>query len=443
MARPRVVILGGGFGGLSAAHTLKRLAPDAELLVVDRSPEFVMGLRKLWLLDGRSRPGDGARPRARLNHIGIPFRQGTIDAIDLGGHCLTVGGDEVPWDFLIVALGAEGRPDLVPGDFNGNPNLYTFEGAAEAAGRLSEIRAGRVAIVIAGVPIKCPPAPYEAAFLIDDMLRRTQRREQVNLEVVTPQPMSIPAAGTAACNSVEGRLEGKGIAFRPNAKIERIEAGRAVLEGETVAADLLIVVLPHRPPAPVQQSGLTGDGAWVQVDPKTLATPHDGVFAIGDSVEMKTGAGLPFPKAGVFAERHGEVVARNIAASISGADPPAAFDGEGFCFLEIGGGSAATVEGTWLCRRRSKSATQARRTLRRSGASSRIAWHGGFPAERGSPVRQHHHVVPQRCRGAARWDRAHRRPAAPCSGWLGQVQDHSSATAARPLLMATWRETGA
>jgi len=213
------------------------------------------------------------------------------------------------------------------------------------------------------------------------MLRRTQRREQVNLEVVTPQPMSIPAAGTAACNSVEGRLEGKGIAFRPNAKIERIEAGRAVLEGETVAADLLIVVLPHRPPAPVQQSGLTGDGAWVQVDPKTLATPHDGVFAIGDSVEMKTGAGLPFPKAGVFAERHGEVVARNIAASISGADPPAAFDGEGFCFLEIGGGSAATVEGTWLCRRRSKSATQARRTLRRSGASSRIAWHGGFPAE--------------------------------------------------------------
>jgi sulfide:quinone oxidoreductase len=348
MSGARVVILGGGFGGLSAAHTLKQAAPTAELLVIDRSPDFVMGLRKLWMLDGRSRLGDGTRPRRALGSVGIPFRQDTIHAIDLERRSVRVGTEDVASDFLVVALGAEGRPDLIPGELGGNPNLYSSEGAAQAAAQLSEIREGRIAIVIAGLPIKCPPAPYEAAFLVDDVLRRTQRRDRVAVEVITPQPMSIPAAGVVACNSVESQLADHDIGFRPNAKLVRIEPGRVVLEAETLSVELLMVVPPHRPPELVKQSGLAGEGDWIQVDPATLATPHERVFAIGDVIEMKTGAGLPFPKAGVFAERHGEVVGHNIAAQINGAQPAATFGGDGYCFLEVGGGAASSVRGNFL-----------------------------------------------------------------------------------------------
>ncbi|MHB8572599.1 MAG: NAD(P)/FAD-dependent oxidoreductase [Candidatus Dormibacteria bacterium] len=348
MSGDRVLILGAGFGGLSAAHVIAKQAPSAELLLVDRSPDFVMGLRKLWTLDGRSGPADGRRARASLGSAGIEFRQATVNAIDLEGHTARIGEEEVAWDHLVVALGCEGRPDLVPGGLGGNPDLYTFEGAAQAGAAVAAQRSGRVVILIAGVPIKCPPGPYEAAFLVDHMLRRSGVREQVAVEVITPQPMSIPAAGVVACNSVESQLSGRGIEFRPNAKITRVETGRVVLEDGTVDADVLMVVPPHRPPSVVAASGLPAEGPFIPVDPGTLATSHPGVYAIGDVTEMKTGSGLPFPKAGVFAERHGVVVGENIAARINGTEPVARFEGDGYCFLEVGGGSASSVRGNFL-----------------------------------------------------------------------------------------------
>jgi sulfide:quinone oxidoreductase len=350
MAGPRVLILGGGFGGLSAAHTLRSGAGErVDLLLVDSSPDFTMGLRKLWLLDGRSTPGEGSRPRTSLNRTGIPFRQGAVEAIDAERREVRVDGDHLGYDFLVMALGARPRPDLVPGGLGDNPNLYDAEGAVEAGRRLADLDRGRVVILIAGIPIKCPPAPFEAAFLVDDLLRRSGRRDRVEIEVVTPQPMSIPAAGPAACALVEGRLGSKGIGFRPNAVVESVETGRVVLQGgDVLQADLLLVVPPHRPPEVVAGSGLGGEGGWVPADPATLAAGPDGLFAVGDLVAMQTGAGLPFPKAGIFAERHGEVVGRNLAATIAGQAPPARFDGQGYCFLEVGGGEATMVVGNFL-----------------------------------------------------------------------------------------------
>ncbi|HEV3474678.1 MAG TPA: FAD/NAD(P)-binding oxidoreductase [Actinomycetota bacterium] len=350
MAAARVLILGGGFGGLSTAHTLRARAGDAvEVTVVDRAPTFMMGLRKLWFLDGRTTRGQGERPRSGLDRAGITFRQGSVEGINPARREVRVDGDAMPFDFLVVALGAQSRPDLVPGDGERNPNLYSVDGAEEAGRRLAELDRGRAVVLVAGVPYKCPPAAYEAAFLIDDVLQRSKRRDRVAIDVLTPQPMSIPAAGPVACAHIEGRLGTRNIGFRPNAKLEGVEPGRAVLAGgEAVEADLLMVVPPHRPPEVVTDAGLATDGGWVAVDPRTLATEHDGVFAIGDVVEMQTGAGLPFPKAGIFAERHGEVVGKNIAAAVAGSPEEATFDGVGLCFLEIGGGQASFVSGDFL-----------------------------------------------------------------------------------------------
>jgi sulfide:quinone oxidoreductase len=350
MARPSVVILGAGFGGLTTAHTLRREVGDAvDLLLVDRSPTFLMGLRKLWFLDGRASPGEGGRDCSALPRAGIPFRQGEVQSIDRDARRVRVDGDDIGYDFLVVALGAQQRIDLVPGEPDGNPNLYTVEGAAEAGQRLYDLKEGRVVVAIAGVPYRCPPAPYEAAFLIDDVLRREGRRDRVDLEVLTPQPMSVPAAGAAACSAIEGRLAQKGIRFRPKSQIADVGTGMLSLEGgDSVGADLLLLVPPHRPPAVVEDGGLASPGGWVKADPGILRTEDERVFAVGDVIEMTTGTGLPFPKAGVFAESHGEVVARNIAASVAGREPEARFDGFGFCFLEVGGGRASMVRGNFL-----------------------------------------------------------------------------------------------
>lgn len=350
MARPNVVILGAGFGGLAAAHALRREAGEAvDLLLVDRSPTFLMGLRKLWFLDGRASPGEGGRNRSTLPRAGIPFRQGQVESIDRDARQVRVDGEDLGYDFLVVALGAEQRIDLVSGQPDGNPNLYTVEGAVEAGRRLRDLQQGRVVIAIAGIPYRCPPAPYEAAFLIEDLLRREGRRDRVEVEVLTPQPMSVPAAGPAACAAIEGRLSKKGIGFRPRTHLSEVSEGMVSIEGgDRVPAELLVLVPPHRPPEVVEESGLVAQGGWLQVDPGTLRTEDERVFGVGDVVEMTTGAGLPFPKAGVFAESHGDVVGRNIAAEVAGREPDARFDGFGFCFLEVGGGSASMVRGNFL-----------------------------------------------------------------------------------------------
>lgn len=348
MASARVCILGGGFGGLAAAHALRSSGAEVALTVIDRAPDFRMGLRNLWQLDGRSGVSGGSRPRAALSDLGIDFRQVEITAIDLDRRTVTAGGDSVDWDFLVVALGAEPREDLVPGDPQAACDLYTAEGAQRAADTLQGLRRGRVVIAIAGLPYRCPPAPYEASFVIDGMLRERALRDQFEIAVTSPQAASMPAAGPLACNVVEGRLSARRIDFHPNAPVEAIEARSVRAGGEAFPADLILYVPPHRPPRAVAESGLTGGGGWVPADPGDLHLGHERVYAIGDLVEMKTGSGMPFPKAGVFAEAHGRVVGANIAALVTGAEPSARFDGHGFCFLETGSGVASMVRGDFL-----------------------------------------------------------------------------------------------
>jgi sulfide:quinone oxidoreductase len=145
-----------------------------------------------------------------------------------------------------------------------------------------------------------------------------------------------------------GRLAERGISQRVASKAERVEAGRVVLaDGGEEPFDMLIAVPPHRPPAVVTDSGLTAGHGWVGVDPATLATAHEGVFAVGDVNLIPLPNGLPLPKAGVMAELQGLRVARAIAAEVRGEEPPPPFDGSGFCPVEIGKGAAAVVRGNW------------------------------------------------------------------------------------------------
>lgn len=344
-----IVVLGAGFGGLTAATELRRLlGPEHAVTVVDKNDSYLMGLRKLWILVGRSGPDEGRRRLAALADQGIRVVQAQVQAIDLAARRVQTTAGPLDYDYLVVALGAEGRPDLVPGMADHAHNLYDAGAVARLAQAVAAFPGGRVVLAIAGLPYKCPPAPYEAAMLLEAYFRQRGIRERVEIAVTSPQPMSLPIVGKAGCAAVETELFLRGIEFHPNRKVERIEASRVVYSDGELPADLIIAVPPHRCPAVVQAAGLTGPSGWVEVDPGTLSTGHPGVYAIGDVTEIRTATGMPLPKAGVFAEAQGRRVAAAIAAELTGAPAPPPFDGYGYCFVELGDGLARLVRGHFL-----------------------------------------------------------------------------------------------
>lgn len=351
MGAQRVLILGGGFGGLTVASELRRrLAGRVELVVVDRQPWFRMGFRKISLLVGRAAPDEGVRSRRALAEQGIRFVEAEITRIDPGARAVETTAGPLEGDYLVVALGAEPRPDLVPG-FREAPNafsLYDVDSVLAARERLQSLRRGRILVAILGLPIKCPPAPFEAALLVDELLRERGLRGDVELRVTTPQPASVPVTGPAGCQAIESQLALRGIPFHPNRRVERVTPEAVAFADGPEPYDLLLGAPPHRVPEVVRQSGLTDGGEWVRVDPRTLRTRFDRVYAIGDVVEIAMANGMPLPKAGVFAEGAGRVVAGAIAAEVAGEAAPAPFDGRGHCYVELGGGLATVVRGVFL-----------------------------------------------------------------------------------------------
>src|SRR5712692_3242407 len=258
MAGRRIVILGGWFGGITAAQELARLLPpEHSITLIDRHGQFMMGLRKLWMLVGRGTRQEGTRSLMALSARGVAVRMAEVTAIDPRTRTVRAGEATVPFDYLIVALGADVRPDLVPGFGPPAFNLYDPDDVESLAPRIRTFREGRILIAVMGVPYKCPPAPYEAAMMLDDLFRKRGMRDAVRIDTSTPQPMSLPVVGATNCTQVEGYLAARGIGFSPKTKVMKVDGSTVVTEGSAVPSDLLIGVPPHRPPALIRESGLT------------------------------------------------------------------------------------------------------------------------------------------------------------------------------------------
>jgi sulfide:quinone oxidoreductase len=343
----RVLILGGGFGGIATARRLRqKLDEKDEVILVDRRDYFMVGFRKTWALVGQSTLEVGQRPLDSLTGLGIRVMRDPVTKIDPGERAAWMGDQRISADALVIALGAELASDAIPGFQQYAHNVYDPQAIPRAAQALQEFQGGKLLIGVFGVPYKCPPAPYEMALLIREALEA--RGVKASVEVFTPQPVSMPLLGQAGCDIIESRLADNGITFLPNRKATAIEAGEVVFANERRPFDLLFGVPPHRPPAVVRESGLVGESGWVAVNSRTLETPFPGVYAIGDVVQIAMSNGKPLPKAGVFAEAMGEIVADRIATSFNGQEPESTFSGEGGCYLEVGGGQAMMVKGHFL-----------------------------------------------------------------------------------------------
>lgn len=344
----RVLILGGGFGGVAAATRLRALRPaDDEIVLVDRRDYFMMGFRKTGEVVGAESMADGRRSLDALSAKGIRVVRGEITEIDPGGRAVDIDGERISGDAVIVALGARTVPGAVPGLSEHGIDIYDPDEVPRAAAALRAMSEGTVAIGIFGAPYRCSPAPYELALLAAESAQK--RGAAIRFTVFTPQPMSVPVLGPVGCGGIEDRLSGAGIEFRPGTKAKRVDAGVVVVEDVAdVAFDLLLAVPPHRVPQVVADAELVGPGGWVRADARTLETAFPDVYAVGDVTGIAMANGQPFPKAGVMAAAQGEVVAQRISMRLDGGEPDATFDGAGHCYLEVGGGRAMQVRGNFL-----------------------------------------------------------------------------------------------
>ena len=344
----RTLVLGGGFGGLTVASELKRLlGAKHEVVLVDRKEYFSMGLRKLWELVGHATVADGSRSRDALRGRGVRVIRGEIQAIDPAARAARVDDETIEADSLVIALGAVSRPDLVPGLAEHGHDVWDLAGVPAATEALARFDGGRIVVLIAGAPYPCPPAPYECAIHVHEHLRERGLRDRSEIVVSTIQPMLMPNAGREGSAWMGEQLTKRDIGHQVASKVERVDPDRIVFAEGEIEYDLLIAVPPHRVPAVVKETGLTGEGEWVTVDPGTLETSHPNVFGIGDVTQILLANGLPLPKAGVIAELEGARVAAAIAADLQGGEMPLPFDGTGACFIEMGTRLAALVEGDW------------------------------------------------------------------------------------------------
>jgi sulfide:quinone oxidoreductase len=345
-----VLVLGGGVGGLVAAHRLRRRLPRTDRVVlVDQDTEHRYAPSYLWALDGSRAPQKLARPLTRLRRHGIDLHTGEVTGIDVDKRHVDTTTGVHGYDRLVIALGAQLAPDAVPG-FSAAHNLYRLDGAIAARDALRTLTGGRVAVVVARPPYKCPAAPWEAALLTEALLRHRGIRNQCQVDVYTPEPLPMPTAGPDIGQAVADLLAQRGIGFHPGHQLDHIDPDRhrlAFADDDHADYDLLIGVPAHQAPTVIRDSVLAGPTGYIPVNPATLATPVDGVYAIGDVTAIPIAGGKLLPKAGVFAHAHADVVARRIADELAGHTPTASFDGIGACFLETGDGRAAYATGNF------------------------------------------------------------------------------------------------
>ena len=347
-----VLILGAGIGGIALATRLRRLLPRAHrIALVDQEAAHVFAPSLLWLMTGDRTADQISRPLSALAGRGIEVVRGTVERIDPEAKAAWIGGQEFRAEHLVIALGAALAPERVPGLAEAGHNLYSLAGAEALRDARLAVDRGRIVVLIAAMPFKCPAAPNEAAMLLEYDCRRRGVRDGVQLDLYTPEPGPMAVAGPQVSQALRQMIEAKGIGYHPEHAVTAVDPARRRIRfanGAETDFALLAYVPPHSAPKVVQEAGLCGESGWIPVDRETMRTRFPGVYALGDVAGITlTSIGRPLPKAGVLAHNEAEVLAHNIAREITGRGAARRFTGDGSCFVETGDGRAGFGSGNF------------------------------------------------------------------------------------------------
>ncbi|HZA11100.1 FAD/NAD(P)-binding oxidoreductase [Mycobacterium sp.] len=339
-----VLVLGAGFAGLELASSLSEsLANEVQVTMIDRSDSFNFGFSKIDVLMGKQTADEVRLPYAGLVKPGVEFRQELITAIDPKNRRVRTDAGSYDADVLVVALGADYDPAATPGFTEHGYEYYSLDGAERLRDALPAFEGGNIVISVLGEPYKCPPAPFEGAFLLEDYCAARGLRDQVTITVTGYMGAPVPVAKEVS-EPILAHLTARGITFVPKRTVCRLNTADKVAEfaeGGGIPYDLFIGIPVHRVPSVVAASGLAPNG-WITVEKTNLATQFESVYATGDVAAAYTA------KAGVFAERAAAVVAADIAARLHGTPPPPPYDGAGNCFIEFGRGEVGKVHANFL-----------------------------------------------------------------------------------------------
>ena len=345
----KLLVLGAGTAGTMVVNKLRPLLPrDAwEITIVDQVEEHHYQPGYLFIPFGTYRPEEVVKPRQRLISDGVTQVTGEIDdVVPDERHVRLADGTELAYDQLVIATGTHPAPEETPGlddpqaRDRGVHSFYTLEDAVALRGALRGFEGGRLVVNLVDLPIKCPVAPLEFAFLAEAWLREQGLRERTELTYVTP----LDGAFTKPLASRElgGMFAARGIELEPDFLLERVDLDAQALvsfDEREVPFDLLVTVPVNMGAAFVGRSGLGDELRHVKVDPHTfLADGHEDIFALGDA------ANLPTSKAGSVAHFAVDVFADNFLEHIEERPMTAAFDGHANCFIESGDGKALLLD---------------------------------------------------------------------------------------------------
>jgi sulfide:quinone oxidoreductase len=345
----RLLILGGGTGGTLLANRLRRRHDEHELQidVVDRDNRHIYQPGLLFVPFGLADPEEIVRPRQRQLRHGIAFHRQEIDSVSISEQRVHLGdGSSLDYDVLVVASGTRLLPEETEGmlGLGWNESVFTFydlDGATKLRDALAHFEGGNLLIDLVDMPIKCPVAPLEFAFLTDWYLQERGFREQTQITYATPLDGSFTKP--IAAEHLAYLLEQKGVALETEFNAGEVDSANGKLssyDGRELPFDLLVTIPLHGGAAYVDRSDGLGDAlGFVATDPHTLqahAAPN--VFAIGDATD------LPSSKAGSVTHFEGEVLSDNIERFLAGRDLVSRFDGHANCFIETGFHKALLID---------------------------------------------------------------------------------------------------
>jgi len=342
---PHVVILGGGFGGLSSANELRNSLSSSQvkITIIDKKDWFMVGFAKLWIINGTRTFENSIGSLNELQKKEINFIKDEVISINLENKNVETKSEKISFDFLIISMGAVFAPQKILGLEENGFNLYDHNHLSEIHEKLKSIESGKIAISIMGMPYKCPPAPFEASLLIDSMLRKRGVRDSVQIDFYSPAPITLPAAGPKVSKQILELVNSEKIVFHNLCKIKSVESKKLIFENSEADFDLLLAIPPHIAPKVIYDSGLAKESGFIPID-RDCKTPFENVFAVGDVTSLVVAENMAVPKAGIFAEGEGIVVAKNIISKIQLKEESALFDGKGGCFIESGRNTASVIE---------------------------------------------------------------------------------------------------
>jgi sulfide:quinone oxidoreductase len=337
-----VLIVGGGVGGTIVANALAGSLNegDSQIVLISDTAKHVYQPSYISVALGHEKPDSIIHEEQNLLNNRIKFVNEKVTRIDVKSRSVTSqSGTQFSYDYLVVAAGARYNPSEIPGFEKAAHHFYDVQHSLKLREALSEFTGGKILIGVGSVPYKCPPAPLEFAFLVEEYFKQRGMRNVVEIEYF------YPINGVFTIASVEpmlAKLLGeRKIPYHVFFNTESVDPEKKTvtsLEGDTLEYDLLVMTPPHRGAAVVEDSGLGDNGGWLPTDKFTLkAKGYGDIYGVGDCTD------LPVSKSGSAAHFQSRIVSEDIASEILGEENSIKYDGHVECFLETGYGKGITL----------------------------------------------------------------------------------------------------